>query len=76
VKLMIVIGEARDKIVVKMNGSTRIVKTERLEEAVPLACRNAVAGDLVLLSPACSSFDQFRDYKERGDLFKKLVMQL
>lgn len=75
-KLLIVIGEARAKIAAEMNGSTRIEQTEGLGEAVPLAARSAAAGDVVLLSPACSSFDQFRDYKERGDLFQKLVRGL
>ena len=76
VKLLIVIGEARAKIAQAMNGSTKIEQRERLEEAVPLAARSAAPGDVVLLSPACSSFDQFRDYKERGDLFQKLVRGL
>jgi UDP-N-acetylmuramoylalanine--D-glutamate ligase len=44
-----------------------------LERAVGEAAREAEAGDTVLLSPACASFDQFRDFEHRGDQFRKLV---
>jgi UDP-N-acetylmuramoylalanine--D-glutamate ligase len=49
---------------------------DSLLEAVSEAARNAVAGDVVLLSPACSSFDQFQNYQHRGDVFKRAVMNL
>ncbi len=75
-KLVIAIGEARQHIARSMKGSTPVRVVERLEKAVPLAVSKACAGDVVLLSPACSSFDQFRDYKERGDRFQKLVKGL
>jgi UDP-N-acetylmuramoylalanine--D-glutamate ligase len=76
-KLLILIGEARDKIARAMNGSSvETVAVEKLEEAVPLAARRAEPGDVVLLSPACSSFDQFKDYKERGVRFQTLVRTL
>lgn len=76
VKLLIAIGEARERIALALQGATDIVKAEKLEEAVTAAGRRAVSGDVVLLSPACSSFDQFRDYKERGDRFQALVKEL
>ncbi len=76
VKLAVLIGEAREKIARALEGSTEIIQAERMERAVPLAAQRAESGDIVLLSPACSSFDQFRDYKERGDLFQKLVKKL
>jgi UDP-N-acetylmuramoylalanine--D-glutamate ligase len=47
-----------------------------LEEAVLLAYRSAHAGDTVLLSPACASFDMFGSYAERGEAFRKLVGDL
>ncbi len=47
-----------------------------LEEAVEQAAGEALPGDVVLLSPACASWDMFRDYEERGDLFKALVFRL
>ncbi len=78
VKLMILIGEAREKIDGEMGRQREgeRIKVETLQEAVPLAASRAEAGDIVLLSPACSSFDQFRDYKERGEIFQRLVKRL
>jgi UDP-N-acetylmuramoylalanine--D-glutamate ligase len=48
---------------------------DTLEEAVQRAHEGSQRGDVVLLSPACSSFDMFKDYEERGDLFKEMVNQ-
>ncbi|MBA7575351.1 UDP-N-acetylmuramoylalanine--D-glutamate ligase [subsurface metagenome] len=56
-----------------------IVKTERagnLEEAVGMARDNALSGDTVLLSPGCSSFDEFKNYEERGSVFKNMVERM
>jgi UDP-N-acetylmuramoylalanine--D-glutamate ligase len=47
-----------------------------MEEAVSLARQKAKRGEVVLLSPACSSFDMFKDYKERGKVFKEAVRRL
>jgi len=76
VKLAIFIGAARDKMRAALDGSTRIEVVEKMAGAVKRAAEVAVTGDTVLLSPACSSFDQFRDYAERGNLFKELVRAL
>ncbi len=76
VKLAIFIGAARDKMRGALDGATRIEVVEKMAGAVARAAEVAVAGDTVLLSPACSSFDQFRDYAERGNLFKELVRAL
>lgn len=76
VKLLIVMGEAKERI---KNAFQKIVKTvsvDSMESAVKAAVNNAMAGDSVLLSPACSSFDMFNDYKQRGDVFKSLVIKL
>ncbi len=76
VKLAILIGQAREKMRSALEGATVVELAETLDEAVPRAARAAAPGDTVLLSPACSSFDQFKDYAERGEIFKKLVRAL
>ncbi|MBI5969803.1 MAG: UDP-N-acetylmuramoyl-L-alanine--D-glutamate ligase [Deltaproteobacteria bacterium] len=76
VKFMVLIGEARFKMKDSLGGFTDTVLANRLEEAVSAAHTKAAVGDTVLLCPACSSFDMFKDYKERGDEFKRLVAAL
>lgn len=73
VKNLILLGEAKNKIKNAFNGLTEIVMVESLKQAVDAARAKAVKGDVVLLSPACSSFDMFKDYKERGEIFRRLV---
>jgi len=73
VKGMILFGEARGKINHSIGGYTDTVLVANLKEAVEVAGRTAVKGDTVLLSPACSSFDQFSGYAERGRKFVELV---
>jgi UDP-N-acetylmuramoylalanine--D-glutamate ligase len=55
---------------------TDTVSATTLEEAVLLARQSAKRGEVVLLSPACSSFDMFKDYKERGRVFKEAVRRI
>ena len=76
IKLLILLGEAKDKIRDAFKGFTDIVMVESLKQAVCTAYNRAENGDVVLLSPACSSFDMFKDYKERGEIFRKEVMRL
>lgn len=76
VKLMVLIGEARFKIKDALGAITETVMAASLKEAVEVSGKNAKAGDTVLLCPACSSFDMFRSYKERGDKFKEFVRAL
>ncbi len=76
VKCVLLIGEACDRMASALKGSVDVETPGRLERAVSVAASRAKPGDVVLLSPACSSFDQFRDYKERGDLFQRLVREL
>ena len=71
-------GEARHRILEairnsELDSSIEILKGEDLEEAFAAAAKRAKPGEVVLLSPACSSFDQYRSYAERGDHFKQLV---
>ncbi len=76
VKALIVFGEAASRIEAMIG---RIVKTERagtLREAVGMARRIAASGDTVLLSPGCSSFDEFKNYEERGSVFKDMVQRM
>jgi len=76
VRRMILIGEAKERMALELGSLTDTVMAGTLEEAVLLAHRTAKRGEVVLLSPACSSFDMFKDYKERGKVFKEAVLSL
>jgi len=76
VKYLVLIGEAKERMKYELGGLTDTVMAKDLEEAVLLAHQKAKAGEIVLLSPACSSFDMFKDYKERGKVFKEAVLKL
>ena len=76
VRRLVLFGEAREIIARALGALTETVIVDDLDAAVRDAASHARAGDVVLLSPACSSFDQFRNYAERGKVFKNLVQQL
>ncbi len=76
VKTVITIGSAAQKIEHQLAGVVKIERAETLQRAVALAGTLAAAGDTVLLAPACASFDQFKNYEERGRVFKDLVLGL
>jgi UDP-N-acetylmuramoylalanine--D-glutamate ligase len=76
VKTVITIGSAAEKIERQLDGVVKIERAETLERAVAFAAAAAVAGDTVLLAPACASFDQFENYEQRGRVFKELVAAL
>ena len=76
VKRAYLIGAASDKIASQVQGSAELVRSGTLERAVHQAFDSAKAGDIVLLAPACASFDQFENYEHRGRVFKKLVQSL
>ena len=76
VKGALLIGEAREKIRSAWSLFTPCAVFNSLVEAVFEAAKNAASGDVVLLSPACSSFDQFRSYQERGELFCRTVKSI
>jgi UDP-N-acetylmuramoylalanine--D-glutamate ligase len=69
-------GAAREKMRAALAGAAAIEAAPTMDEAVRIAARRACPGDTVLLSPACSSFDQFKDYAERGRVFQELVRTL
>ena len=76
VKRLILIGEAREKIRTAVGDIATAVYAGSLEEAVHIAHNEAAGGDVVLLSPACASFDMFKNFEERGRLFKEAVWRL
>ena len=78
VKYLVLIGKTRDKIAAcaKKYGFTEIMYAEDLKEAVQVCAVYADTGDYVLLSPACASWDMFKNYEERGRVFKECVMAL
>ncbi len=76
VKTLILFGSAKGIIQGALGHLTETVVVDSLEAAVHEAQRHAVSGDTVLLSPACSSFDMFENYEERGRVFKDLVHRL
>jgi UDP-N-acetylmuramoylalanine--D-glutamate ligase len=76
VKRVYTIGAAAAKIESQIKGAAEIVRSETLENAVRRAADTAQPGDIVLLAPACASFDQFRNYEHRGKVFKEVVSSL
>jgi UDP-N-acetylmuramoylalanine--D-glutamate ligase len=76
VKRVYTIGAAAEKIESQITGATPITRCGTLESAIRQAAANAQAGDIVLLAPACASFDQFQNYEHRGRAFKEVVGKL
>ncbi|MFQ5427478.1 MAG: UDP-N-acetylmuramoyl-L-alanine--D-glutamate ligase [Thermodesulfobacteriota bacterium] len=76
VRLLVALGEAAPVLQEAFKGVVGVRVVSTMEEAVETAAAEAAAGDTVLLSPACSSFDMFRDYRERGLRFTALVQAL
>ena len=73
---MILFGEARETIRRMIGGIVRTRLAPTLREAVEQAWADASAGDVVLLSPGCASFDEFKDYRERGNFFQGMVRKI
>ncbi|MGC2194039.1 MAG: UDP-N-acetylmuramoyl-L-alanine--D-glutamate ligase [Terriglobales bacterium] len=76
VKRVYTIGAAAEKIESHIKGAAEIVHAETLENAIHRASAVAQSGDIVLLAPACASFDQFQSYNHRGRVFKEVVKAL
>ncbi len=75
-KLAILFGEDADKIALVLTGVVPVQRASSLQDAVDQAHAQAAAGDLVLLSPACASFDMFNNYEHRGQVFMDTVRAL
>jgi UDP-N-acetylmuramoylalanine--D-glutamate ligase len=75
-KRVYTIGAAAELIENDIRGAVDIVRAGTLQAAVRRAAENAVPGDIVLLAPACASFDQFDSYEQRGRVFKDVVAAL
>jgi UDP-N-acetylmuramoylalanine--D-glutamate ligase len=75
-RVAVLIGAASEKIAGDLAGAIPLERAGTLERAVQFAAQHAKSGDTVLLAPACSSFDQFDNYEQRGRIFKELVAKL
>lgn len=76
VKALILIGEAAEKMQMALAGSAKTTLAPDLKVALNIAKGIACRGDIVLLSPACASFDMFRDFEDRGRHFKEFVREM
>jgi UDP-N-acetylmuramoylalanine--D-glutamate ligase len=72
----LLIGAAAPKIAAQLEGAVPLVEAKTVEGAIAHARAHASEGDTVLLAPACASFDQFRSFEHRGEVFKKIVNEL
>jgi UDP-N-acetylmuramoylalanine--D-glutamate ligase len=76
VKKVILLGEAREKIRKALLGTVPLEAAPSIKEAAALGFASALPGEVVLLAPACTSWDMFKDFEERGDVFKREVRGL
>jgi UDP-N-acetylmuramoylalanine--D-glutamate ligase len=76
VRCVVLIGKDAAKIAAGLNKSSKIIYADSMEQAISVASKNAESGDAVLLSPACASFDMFKNFEHRGDEFMRLVRLL
>jgi UDP-N-acetylmuramoylalanine--D-glutamate ligase len=76
VKAIVLIGEATEKIKRSLGDLTETLMAKNLQKAVEISRSISTKGDIVLLSPACASFDMFADFEDRGRQFKKIVTEL
>ncbi len=76
VKHIVAIGESKEKVVNFFKDIVRVTRADSMEDAVNKSAGEARKGDIVLLSPACASFDMFENYEQRGREFKRIVKAL
>ena len=74
VKLVVLIGAAANKIASAIGDRLPVIRAASMADAVRLGLENGKPGDVVLLSPACASFDMFDNYEHRGKIFKEAVL--
>ncbi len=75
-RAVLLIGAAAEKIASHLDGAVKVIQCGTIANAIRKASADAQPGDTVLLAPACSSFDQFQNYEQRGRVFKQLVKEL
>jgi len=75
-RMALLIGAAADKIASQLGDAVPVERAETIDRALKMAMHHAHPGDVVLLAPACASFDQFENYEHRGRMFKELVAKL
>ncbi|MEO8041861.1 MAG: UDP-N-acetylmuramoyl-L-alanine--D-glutamate ligase [Acidobacteriota bacterium] len=76
VRAIVLIGEDADNIEAQLRGHGNMIRAASMDEAVKQGFENARSGDSVLLAPACASFDMFRSFEERGEVFKSAVLEM
>ncbi len=76
VRKLVLIGEDADNIESQLKNYAEIIRADSMQDAVVKGFENAIGGDSVLLAPACASFDMFKSYEERGEVFKGEVAKL
>ena len=78
IKCLVLLGKTKEKIAkaARNKGFDNIIMVDSLKEAVEVSADNAKEGEVVLLSPACASWDMFKSYEERGKLFKEYIKSL
>jgi UDP-N-acetylmuramoylalanine--D-glutamate ligase len=75
-RAVLTIGKAAERIAQALDGTADIVPLHDMQRAIEWASKNAKPGETVLLSPACASFDQYRNFEHRGEHFEELVRKL
>jgi len=76
IKHIIAYGDARELINEELATTYTVSKTELLQDAIKLSFQKTVKGEIVLLSPGCASFDQFKNFEDRGIKFTQWVREL
>lgn len=76
IRTIVLIGEDADNIETQLGGHGEVVRAGSMDDAVAISYESAKPGDAVLLAPACASFDMFKSYEDRGNIFKNAVNEM